>query len=264
MGGRNQTSTLGPGMTIGGAGPARPLSTISTDGTTASPVAVSRPYTTTGYQPNAPQAQPGNVWDQSAGAYGGAIAGTQGAMAGPNMDQFQNPWTDQVYNQSLSQLDRARQMAMNNVGAQATAAGAFGGARHGVAEAETNRAFADQAGNLSANLNMQGFNTALNAGQNQQQLQMQGAGQLGNLSNLGFGFGQQITAGQQQQGAQQQAIQQALIDAMKGQFGGYTGYPAGGVDLYSRILSGTPYSQTQTTKESPGILGILGAGLSLL
>lgn len=225
--------------------------------------AVTQPMTQP-YAPNMPQAQPGNVWDQSAGAYSGAIAGTQGAMAGPNLAQFQNPYQQQVFDQGMQGLDRARMMAMNDVGAQATRAGAFGGSRHGVAEAETNRGFADAAGNLSANLASQGFNTALQAGQNQQQLQMQGAGQLGNLSNLGFGFGQQITAGQNQQGAQQQGIQQQLIDAMRAQFGGYTGAPGQGVDMFSRILSGTPYSQTQTTKESPGLMGILGAGLSLL
>jgi hypothetical protein len=207
---------------------------------------------------------PPNVYDQAAGAYGGALAGTQAAMAGPNIGQFQNPFIQGVYDTSLSNLDRARQLAMNQVGAQATQAGAFGGSRHGVAEAETNRNFADTAANLASNLSMQGFNTALQAAQGQQGLGLAGAGQLGNLANLGFGFGQQLTGNQLQQGAQQQAIQQALIDAMRGQYGGYTGAPASGVSMFSQILGGTPYSQTQTTSNNPGLLGILGAGLSLL
>lgn len=205
-----------------------------------------------------------NVYDQSAGAYTGALTGTQNAMGAPNIAQFQNPFIDQVYNTSLGQLDRARQMATNQLGAQATQAGAFGGSRLGVAEAETNRGFADAAANLAANLNMQGFNTALQAAQQQQGTQLAGAGQLGNLANLGFGFGQQLTGNQMVQGQQQQAIQQAVIDALRGQYGGFTGAPASGVGLYSQILGNTPYSQTQTTSNNPGILGILGAGLSLL
>lgn len=249
---------------VTGAAPGLPAPSIPGD-TAPLPPAQPLPGVASTYAP-APMTQPAgpSVWDQSAGAYAGALAGTQGAMAGPNMAQFQNPWQQQVFDASMGQMDRARQMAMNDVGAQATRAGAFGGSRHGVAEAETNRGFADQIGNLSANLNMQGFNTALNAGQQQQQAQMAGAGQLGTLSNLGFGFGQQLTNNQLTQGAQQQQIQQQLIDAMKGQYGGFTGAPRSGTELLASILSGTPYSQTQTTKESPGILGILGAGLSLL
>jgi len=227
------------------------------------PPAVPQPVQMPGYAPQMPQGGQ-SVYNQSAGAYSGALQGTQNAMAGPNIGQFANPFIGQVFNQSLQGLDRGRQMAMNDIGAQATRAGAFGGSRHGVAEAETNRAFADATGNLSANLASQGFNTALQAGQNQQQMELAGAGQLGNLANLGFGFGQQITAGQQQQGAQQQAIQQALIDAIKAQYSGYTGAPAAGVDLFSQILGSAPHSQTQTTKESPGLMGIIGAGLSLL
>lgn len=217
------------------------------------------------YQPGQPAAGTGpNIWQQSAGAYGDALSGTQAAMGMPNIGAFQNPFNEQVYDRSLAQLNRARQMTMNDVGAQATAANAFGGSRHGIVEAETNRGFADAAADMGANLNMQGFDRALSAAQQQQQAQMAGAGQMGTLANLGFGFGQQLTQNLQQQGLQQQAIQQAIIDAARQQYGGMTGYPAYGVDLYSRVLGAAPYSQTQTTSQSPGLLGILGAGLSLL
>lgn len=258
MGGSSNNQTVAPGMTSTGPIVSRPYQPPT--GTSATSPVVSQPY-----QPaTAPASTNPNVYDQSAGAYTGALGAANGAIGMPNIEAFQNPWQTQVFDQSLNQLDRARQMAMNNTGAAATAANAFGGSRHGIAESETNRAFADQAGNLAANLNMQGFNTALGAGQQQQQAQLAGAGMLGNLANLGFGFGQQLTNNQLQQGAQQQAIMQALIDAQKGMYGGYTGAPASGVDMFSQILGGTPYSQSQTTKESPGLLGILGAGLSLL
>ncbi|MFA7434719.1 MAG: hypothetical protein WCZ72_13550, partial [Gemmobacter sp.] len=52
---------------------------------------------TAGAGPMAPAAQP-NVYGQSAGAYSGALQGTQNAMAGPNIGQFANPFIGQVFN----------------------------------------------------------------------------------------------------------------------------------------------------------------------
>lgn len=209
--------------------------------------------------------QPANVYQQSAGAYQGALGGTAAAMGGPNIAAFQNPYTQQVVGTSLGALNRARQMGINDIGAQARQAGAFGGSRHGVAEAETNRAFMDQAGQMASNLNMQGFNTALGAAQNQQNTMLQGAGQLGNLANLGFGFGQQIGQTQGAQGAQQQALQQALIDAAKAQYGGYTSSPQMSLSGPLAAVGGIPGGggQTQKTTQSPGLFNIFGALLGL-
>lgn len=69
---------------------------------------------------------------------------------------------------------------------------------------------------MFANMQQQGFNTALNAAQNQQGIQS-------NLAGQGFGFAQNIADRQAQQGAIQQALNQALIDASKAQYGGFTG-----------------------------------------
>lgn len=211
------------------------------------------------------QAQPPqNVFEQSAGALTNAIGGTQAAMAGPNIAQFQNPFTSQVVDQTQQDIERQRQMAMNTLGAQAGAAGAFGGSRHGVAEALTNEGFARQSGDILANLNMQGFNTALQGAQNQQQIGLQGAGQLGNLSNLGFGFGQQIGQQQAQQGAIQQQMNQQLINAAQGQFQGFTGAPQQALTLPMAALQGANMGQqTQTTTQSPGLLNFLGLGANI-
>ena len=68
-----------------------------------------------------------------------------GAPSQDNLQQYTNPYETQVVNQSLADLERSRLMAQNVGGAQASAANAYGGSRQGIAEAETNRAFADQA-----------------------------------------------------------------------------------------------------------------------
>ena len=272
--------------------------------------------------------QPGqNVYQQSANAYTGALQGTQSAMgyqpqqistnfgytpesvasqtAYGGMANYANPYTQQVINTSMAELERQRQMQMGGLGAQASAAKAFGGSRQGVAEALTNEGFARQGGQLSSQLYNQGFQTALGASQqdvassmqaqqanqqaqarakefaqqsamqaeiaNQQaqaqaaQQAMQAAGQLGNLSNLGFGFGQQIGATQAGQGQTQQAMNQALIDAAKGQYGGFTGAPQDALSTYLAALGGSQTGQqTQTSTQKPGLLQYLSLGLGLL
>jgi len=83
--------------------------------------------------------------------------------------------------------------------------------------------------------------------------------QLGNLANLGFGMGQTVQGNLAQQGTQQQAMMQALIDAAKQQYGGYTGHPAQGLGYVTQALgaTGTPTSTTESS--SPGLFGYLTA-----
>ena len=200
------------------------------------------------------QAQPQagqNVFQQAAGAYGQALQG-------PNIAQFANPFQQQVINNTLGDISTAQQMAQRQMGAQATQAGAFGGSRHGVADALTNQGFIKQAADTSANLNMQGFNTALGAAQNQQNT-------LSNLAQQGFGFGQQLNQQQAQQGQQQQAMMQALIDAAKAQYGGFTGAPTQALQLPMAALGAANMGQqTQTTGRKLGLFDYLTLGATAM
>ena len=90
---------------------------------------------------------------------------TAGQIAQTDLSQYTNPFEAQVVQQSLSDLERARQMQQNVQGAQAQAAGAFGGSRQAIAEAETNRAFAEQAARTAAGLRQAGFTQAQRAAQ---------------------------------------------------------------------------------------------------
>jgi len=95
-------------------------------------------------------------------------------------------------------------------------------------------------------------------GQNQFNNAMQGAGQLGNLSNLGFNMGNTITNQQSQQGATTRAINQAILDAAQGQWQGYTN--AGNLGL-GQLQSGVdvaPSNAGSTSKSvNPGLAGII-------
>lgn len=83
-----------------------------------------------------------------------------GQLAGTNLDPYMNPFTGAVTNQTLQDMERGRQMTRGSDAARAAAAGAFGGSRHGVVDAETNRAFDDNTARTLANLNMANFSQA--------------------------------------------------------------------------------------------------------
>ena len=113
------------------------------------------------------------------------------------VDQYMNPYTDQVINTGIADLERSRQGAVQQMGQRATAANAFGGSRQGVAEALTNQEYGTQAGSMIANLRSQGFNQAVQNAMNTQQLN-QSAGLQGAQFRLGAA-NQLGTQGMQQQ-----------------------------------------------------------------
>lgn len=82
------------------------------------------------------------------------------SLAGADLSPYMNPYQQNVIDLSLDDLNRSRERAITSGQAQATASGAYGGSRHGVADSLTNREFADSAGLLSANLRSQGYNNA--------------------------------------------------------------------------------------------------------
>jgi len=99
----------------------------------------------------APQAR-GNIRDIEAASF-----------LNQNIQQYMNPYTQAVTNQSLQDLERSRQLEQQKTAAQATAAKAFGGSRQGVAEAETNRAFGENAARLVAQQNAAAYQAAQQA-----------------------------------------------------------------------------------------------------
>lgn len=240
------------------------------------------------------QAQMGYRPQQVQGLGYGASMQQGPATAASGMANYQNPYENQVVQASLRDVEGARQQAMNTAGAQATSANAFGGSRHGLVEAETNKNFAQQALDQTARLRSQGFNTALGASQfdvgqqqsvnaanqmaaNQaaqfgaqqgmtaQQLNQQ-AGLQANQQNLGaaqqmaglgqqsFGYGQSIQNQQMMQGAMQQQMMQDLINAGKQQYAGYTGAPQQGLATFLGAMSGVPNLQGQQQGYRPGFL----------
>jgi len=252
--------------------PAMPFTGMGGVETTRGPMpTVTQPMAQGGYNVNTASAQGLQQAQQGAAAGMGyrPMAITAPSQAG--LQQYTNPYESQVVQQSLDDLERSRLMAQNVGGAQASAANAFGGSRQGIAEAETNRAFADQAARTASGLRQTGYQNAQTM-ERQAQMQNQQAGlsgaqqrlnagqQLGSLSNLGFGMGQTIQNRMDQQGAMQQALNQQLINAGKQQYAGYTGAPAQSLQYLLQAVGGAPASGSATETYDAGLFDYLTLG----
>jgi len=202
-----------------------------------------------------------------------------GQLAATNLNPYLNPYTEQVIRANEADILRGAQMGMNQLGAQAQAARAFGGSRQAVTEAELGRNVAQQLAQSSAGLRQAGFTQAQQAAQqdigtrmqaalaNQQaglggaQFRLGAAQQLGNLANLGFGMGQQTQQNLALQGAIRQQQQQALIDAAREQFGGFVGAPQQAIATQLGAFGGSQTAaQTQTSTRKPGLFDYLSLG----
>ena len=217
-------------------------------------------------QPNAMtvapmQPQPGfNVNQAASTGLQGAMGATQQAIAAPlNVGAYMNPYTQNVIDRTQSDIERQRQMAINNMGAAATRANAFGGSRQGVAEGVTNAEFGRMAGNLIAPTRRDAFNTATSNAMTDRAQRVAAANQLGGLANQAFTTGRTLNQDMMQQGLLQQMLQQQLIDAARGDFAGYSNSPMQSLSAPLAALGAAPTPQSQTQTNNPGILGTLGA-----
>jgi len=178
-------------------------------------------------------------------------------------EQFMSPYQQQVIDTTLSEFDRQRQIAQQQIGAQAVAGGAFGGAREGVQQAEFGSQTLQDRAALQAQLLQQGFGQAQQAA-GQAFQQQQGLASL-QPQLLGSQIGAMSALGQQQQ-AQQQAILDAQAGAAKeAAFEPYTRYGLVGQQL-TGLAGGFPtqvqtYNPTQPASPLQTLLGTLtGAG----
>ena len=215
-----------------------------------------------------------NTYNSAVNATNNAMNFQPGTMAGADLTQYQNPYQQAVIDNNLMSINRANQMALNNVGANASNVGAYGGSRHGVAEAKTNAEFQRQANQMINQQNQAGFQNAQNMAQydignqfNQQSAVLNAANQLGGLSQQGFNYDQTINQNLANVGNQQQNLIQQLINAGSDQYGGITGYAQNMLGLPFQAMGAAPMSTSGTTTSSstkqPGIFDYLTAFSSM-
>ena len=133
-----------------------------------------------------------------------------GTLVGPDaFKQFMSPYQQEVIDTTLAEFDRQQAIADTALRDRAIQAGAFGGGREGVMAAEAARGAATNRANLQAQLLAQGF----------QQAQAAAAADLQARQGLGQ---YQSALGQQQQAVEQARLDAAQIAAKEEQFQPFT------------------------------------------
>jgi hypothetical protein len=212
------------------------------------------------------------TFDPTTGAVTGAgqgtgIAGYQPFLqqaqqySGPGAyQQFMSPYQQDVINTTLTEYDRQRQIAQRGIASQAIQAGAFGGGREGVQQAEFGAQTLQNRAALQAQLLQQGYGQA-----------QQAAGTAFSQQQVLAGLQPTLAAQTTQQlgaaGTSNLAYQQAVLDAQRqaAQFQYQEPYQrlsvlGSGITSLLQGQPSAPYSQQVT----PNFAGGAGAGLSPL
>ena len=225
-----------------------------------------------------------------------AALGTAGLFAPTDLTAYTNPFQQAVIDETLKRLNEEGAQAQNQLAAQATGAGAFGGSRFGIESAQLGESLQDARARAIAQLNQQNFAQALQTGQsafqNQQARQQQQAQLLSGIGGLTGQLGaqqaqiggQQIGAGQaaqqsglrdiaalQQLGGQQQQQQRDILAAQQANAQRQLYEPYSRVSFLSDIYKGAPSTQTSLgsltapTPPAPSTFQqVAGAGTGLL
>ena len=198
-----------------------------------------------------------------------AAQGMQGLFAPSDLSPYTNPFQQQVIDTTLQRLNEEGLRAQNQLGAKAVGGGAFGGSRFGVESAQLGENLQDARARALAQLNSQNYLQALQSAQQafegqqtrtgQASQLLSGIGQLtGQLGTQQAGIGgQQLALAelaqqtglkdlemQQRLGSQQQAQQQAILNAQQINAQKQQLEPYSRVAFLSDIYKGAPSTQT--------------------
>jgi hypothetical protein len=210
---------------------------------------------------------PTNPWDASSAAMRGqgallANASRPGAMANA-YGTYMNPYTSDVIDRTAADMQRQGQIGIRDLGSTAQGQGAFGGARHGLAEGTLMSEVNKNVGDLSSQMRQQGFGQAMQLAGQDVNNQMQGAAALGGYGKDMFSLGQNMTGQQAANGQQIADINNSLIGQAAGMFDRYTGQPTQSTMAILAALSGNPLSGAGTTTQTatPGTKSKIGAAI---
>lgn len=195
------------------------------------------------------------------------------SFTGPGMAQrYMSPYQQGVVDIEKREAQRQADIAGTARGQKYARAGAFGGARQAIENAEAQRNLAMQMGDIQTRGQQAAYQQAM-AQFNQEQAQRQaaaqlreqsrqygaglglqglqtalsGAGQLGTLGQTQFGQEMGINQLQAQYGGQQQQQMQNILNQQYQDFLNYQNYPYKQLGFMSDILRGVPLAQSAST-----------------
>jgi hypothetical protein len=185
------------------------------------------------------------------------LGGITGAPTQTQLDAYMNPFQQSVIDATMAELNKQGQLAESQLATQAQEAGAFGGSRFGVAQAELGENLQDARARALAQLNLQNFGQAQAGFANQMERQRLAALGIGSLGLQEAQLGQAIAGlGAQQQGLAAQDVSNLLgIGGLEQQFAQQQAdiarqnqlqkimQPYQQLGFYGDILQGAPTSQ---------------------
>ena len=167
---------------------------------------------------------------------------------------YMSPYMQSVVDIQKREAQTQADIASTQRGAQAVGAGAFGGSRHAIMDAEAARNLAIQKGDIQAQGSQAAYQQAqaqFNAEQQRKMLGVQQAGAMaGQLAGLGQQqYGQQmgLLGAQAQAGGQQQQLEQARINQAMQNYATQQQYPMMQLGLMSNMLRGLPMQSSTTS-----------------
>jgi hypothetical protein len=215
------------------------------------------------------------------GGLGSLNAGNQYAQQATNpnaMQAYMNPYVQNALNPQMFEAQRQSDIMGQKNAAQAVQAGAFGGSRFGIQEAERQRNLGQNLANIYGSGMSDAFKNAQQSMQFGSNLGLQGFGQAGQLANTLGNLGQQqfsqakdAAGAQQAAGTAQQQMEQQHLEQQYRDFQNQRQYPYQQLAYMSDMLRGLPLSQTAATlyqqpasflTQAAGV-GAVGKGLGL-
>jgi hypothetical protein len=181
--------------------------------------------------------------------------GTYTPASGDVMQQYMTPYLQGALQPQYDAARRQAEIQAQNLQSQYGKAGAYGGSRQGVAEAELQRGLLDRMAGITGTGYQQAFEQAQNQFNAEQQRQMAAAGQAQQ-------YGIQALGAQRLGGAEQRGIESEGVAADYAQFREERDYPFKQVDFQKGLLSNLPIQQTTTQYADPSTLQKFGAGAS--
>ena len=181
---------------------------------------------------------------QSSGMTGGTNGMTQPQGPTGIAANYMNPYLQSVLDPQMAELRRQNDITNMNTNAKMTGAGAFGGGRQAIMNAENNR-------NLMGEMNKtvgQGYANAFDKAQNQFNTEQ---GQAKTLADM-----------MAQQGATQRGITSEGVAADLAEFNQQRQYPYQQLQFQRDMISGLPMASVTNTQAQQGLFGNLleGAG----
>jgi hypothetical protein len=189
---------------------------------------------------------------------------------------YMSPYMQNVVDIQKREAQTQADIASTQRGAQAVGAGAFGGSRHAIMDAQAARNLAQQKGDIQAQGSQAAYQQAQAQFNAEQQRKMQGvqqagsmAGQLGALGQQQYGQQMGLLGAQSQAGAQQQQLEQARINQAMQNYATQQQYPLMQLGVMSNMLRGLPMqaSTTSSYAAQPSIAsqfaGAAGTGMQI-